>query len=565
MNEIEINAFGIEVTRKCNMQCDFCMRGKSQNIEITSDVMNNIFDSLSKFEKISIGTINLTGGEPFLAPEKVVKIINELMKRNINISWLTITTNGSIFDENIIHALNLMNEYAKFGVTLRISADPHHIINKDKLNTNIEKIKEVFKGKLEIQVDVPFLLPSGYENNNNTPPKYNEFISYYDGEKVYVPLLFITSKGTITDTCDYSYEQVDKFNFGSIDKITLDDSFMKSVIHKTKIGEQLNFGIPKAKEIDNMNSANNIENEQDIFVEQTNPFNANGPVYAFTNEALNQFMSNYDFNGKSILASLGSGDFALNAYLLGASKIENFDINQYTYYFYQLKKALIMKYTYEEFCNLIINPTSIFKKFDEYKQLLDNNTRNFFEKLLKIYGNDYKALLSKMYIDKIEEKNKWNESNTFDSTEELFLIAQYKNYYLQSANNYNSLKNKLVNNPHDTFYFKNLYQFTPPKKYDIVYLSNIGDYCKSEEEFKNFVESIKSSYLNENGIIIIVSITNHILMSGNEATRTKMNWNDMENFNNTHKGIARLPISNLGIQNVYTTYPFQTKNQYHKR
>ena len=29
--------------------------------------------------------------------------------------------------------------------------------------------------------------------------------------------------------------------------------------------------------------------EQDIFVEQKNSFNANDPVYAFTNEALNQF------------------------------------------------------------------------------------------------------------------------------------------------------------------------------------------------------------------------------------------------------------------------------------
>lgn len=565
MNEIEINQFGVEITRKCNMQCDFCLRGRSQNFEITDEVMNDIFDSLSKFEKVSIRSINLTGGEPFLVPEKVIKIINELMKRNINVDWLTITTNGSIFDEDIIHALNSMNEYAKFGVTLRISADPHHVIDKNKLNANIEKVKQMFNGKLEVQVDVPFILPSGYENDNNTPPKHDELISYYDGQKVYVPLLFITSKGTITNTCDYSYEQVDKFNFGSISKISLDDSFMESVVHKTKVGDQLNFGISKIEEVDNMDSASNIENEQDIFVEQTNPFNANGPVYAFTNEALNQFMCNYDFSGKSVLSSLGSGDFALNAYLLGASKVENFDINQYTYYFYQLKKVLIMKYKYEEFCNLIKNPTSIFEKFDEYKYLLDDDTRNFFEKLLRIYGNNYKALIDKMYIDKVEEKHQWNESNTFDSTEELFLIAQYKNYYLQSASNYNSLKIRLTNNPNDTFYFKNLYQFTPPEKYDIVYLSNIGDYCKSEKEFKKFVESIKSSYLNENGIIIIVSITNHILMNGDEATRTKMNWDDMQDFNNVHKGTAQLPISNLGIQNIYTTHPFQIEEQYHRR
>lgn len=567
MDEIEINQFGIEITRKCNMQCDFCMRGKSQNVEINDEIINEIFDSLSKFEKVHIGSINLTGGEPFLAPEKLIKVINELMKRNIKVDWLSITTNGSIFDEYITYALNLMNEYAEFGVTLRISADPHHVINKDKLNANIEKFKKAFKGKLEVQVDVPFILPSGYDNKNNTPPNHDEFISYYDGQKVYVPLMFITSKGTITDTCDYSYEQVDKFNFGRINNISLDDSFMERVVHKTKIGEQLNFGESKVEEVknDTITLENENVDEQDIFVEQKNPFNANGPVYAFTNEALNQFMSNYDFSGKTVLSSLGSGDFALNAYLLGAKSVESFDINQYTYYFYQLKKALIMRYDYEEFCELVKNPTKIFKQFDDYKQLLDSDSRLFFEKILKIYGNDIKGLLDKMYIDKVEEKNQWNESNAFDSTEELFLIAKYKNYYLHSSENYDSLKKRISSNPNETFYFKDLYQFTPPKKYDIVYLSNIGDYCKSEEEFKMFVEDIKEKYLNENGIIIIVSITNHIYMNSEEAERTKMDWDDMEKFNAIHKGVAELPLSNLGIQNVYTTYPYQIKEQHYRR
>lgn len=361
--------------------------------------------------------------------------------------------------------------------------------------------------------------------------------------------------------------EVNKFNFGRINKISLDDSFMESVVHRTKIGEQLNFGESEVEEVQNDTITFENENvdEQDIFVEQKNPFNANGPVYAFTNEALNQFMSNYDFSGKTVLSSLGSGDFALNAYLLGAKSVESFDINQYTYYFYQLKKALIMRYDYEEFCELVKNPTNIFKQFDDYKPLLDSESRLFFEKILKIYGDDIKGLLDKMYIDKVEEKNQWNESNTFDSTEELFLIAKYKNYYLHSSENYDSLRKRIASNPNEAFYFKDLYQFTPPKKYDIVYLSNIGDYCKSEEEFKMFVEDIKAKYLNENGIIIIVSITNHIYMNSEEAERTKMDWDDMEKFNAIHKGVAELPLSNLGIQNVYTTYPYQIKEQHYRR
>lgn len=302
------------------------------------------------------------------------------------------------------------------------------------------------------------------------------------------------------------------------------------------------------------------EEVEDIFVEQKNPFNSNGPVYAFTNEALNQYMKNYDFEGKSVLASLGSGDFALNAYLLGATEVETFDINQYTYYFYQLKKALIMKYNYEDFCNLIRNPQDIFKEFSEFKQFLDSESIAFFEHLLEVYKGDVVALLNKVYIDKIgEAKHQWNKSNTFDTTEEFFLIAQYKNYYLQSGENYNRLKEQLSKHLNDEFYFANLYEFIPQKRYDIVYLSNIGDYSKSEEEFKEFVIQLKERILNENGIIIVVSITNQIIMNSDSTERTKMDWDNMRDFNRINEGKAHLPISNLGIQNIYTTYPHKTK------
>lgn len=271
-------------------------------------------------------------------------------------------------------------------------------------------------------------------------------------------------------------------------------------------------------------------------------------------------MKNYDFEGKSVLASLGSGDFALNAYLLGASEVETFDINKYTYYFYQLKKALIIRYNHESFCNLVKNPQEIFEKFNEYKRFLDSDSISFFEHLLKIYNNNITKLLKKVFIDKVgEQKNQWNESNSFDSLEELFLIAQYKNYYLQSEENYNKLKQQLAMHYNDEFYFANLYEFTPQKKYDIVYLSNIGDYSKSEEEFKAFVMQLKEKILNENGIIIVVSITNHIYMDSDSSERTKMDFEDMREFNRINNGKAYLPIENLGIQSVYTTYPYQSK------
>lgn len=299
------------------------------------------------------------------------------------------------------------------------------------------------------------------------------------------------------------------------------------------------------------------ENSQDLFVEQKNAFNANGPVYAFSNEALNQYMCKYDFTDKSVLASLGSGDFALNAYLLGASSVDTFDINEYTNHFYKLKKALILNYNYDDFCNLVRNPKHIFEKFYEYSNLLDESSKVFFERLITIYKGNYGELLKKVYLDQVGvEKTQWNESNTFDTFEELFLIAQYKNYYLQSEENYNRLKEVLKGKNNDEFYFVNIYEFNPNKKYDIVYLSNIGDYHNDEQQFQEYVQYMRENFLNEGGVIIVVSITNSIMLSSDDAVRTKMDYDDIERFNEINKGTARLPLG-LGIQNVYMTYPYE--------
>ncbi|MBQ4263491.1 MAG: hypothetical protein IJO32_06570 [Bacilli bacterium] len=408
-----------------------------------------------------------------------------------------------------------------------------------KIIDNIRKVNEPSKKDLEILSSLYQMTLETYKNNYSINKL--DILSYTDINEVH----------NILER--YGYLEVKKTE----NKISLEPKTSQPTNTQRNVPDIVE---PTAYQEDDDSEKKTDEDIEDIFIEQKNPFNSNGPVYAFANEALSQYMKNYDFNGKSVLASLGSGDFALNAYLMGASQVDTFDINQYTYYFYQLKKSLIMKYDFDSFCNFIKNPHQIFARFGDYKQFLDSESIAFFEKLVRIYDGNTTALLKKVFIDKVgEEKNQWNESNTFDSTEELFLIAQYKNPYLQSEQNYNQLKQQLMKKSNDEFYFEDLYQFTPEKKYDIVYLSNIGDYCKSEEEFKNFVMQLKERVLNENGIIIIVSITNHIMMDYDSCERTKMNWDEMEQFNKNNEGRAYLPICNLGVQNVYTTYPHQTK------
>lgn len=296
-----------------------------------------------------------------------------------------------------------------------------------------------------------------------------------------------------------------------------------------------------------------------------NIFNSQSKVYAFTNEALSLYMNNYDFKEKNVLASLGSGDFALNAYILGAKEVETFDINQVAYFFFELKKALIIAYNFDEICFLIKNPTKIFEKFNEYQHLLNPLTINFFKNLINEYKDNTKELLKNLFIDRIlSAKKTWkNLTNAYESLEELFLISQYKNFYLSSEENYNKLKEQLLKHYNDSFYFVNLYHFKSTKKYDIVYLSNIGDYYDSVEEFNKFIKKLSSELLTEDGIIIITSITNQTIINQDHSEIIKIDISDMEKFNMEHEGIAYLPIDNLANQTIYTVHNQIEKKNIH--
>lgn len=81
----------IEVTRRCNMKCSHCMRGPAENHTISKEVVDRLFDEVS-----TIGTLLLTGGEPFLEPEMIDYIFDAIIKRNIPIIRISVVTNGTI-------------------------------------------------------------------------------------------------------------------------------------------------------------------------------------------------------------------------------------------------------------------------------------------------------------------------------------------------------------------------------------------------------------------------------------------------------------------------------------
>ena len=78
-------------------------------------------------------------------------------------------------------------------------------------------------------------------------------------------------------------------------------------------------------------------------------FGSNSAMYVFTTENLVDYIKKVNPAGKAILTNTGSGDQLINLALMGASRIDNFDVNQNAYFITQLKIAALQALSYDEF------------------------------------------------------------------------------------------------------------------------------------------------------------------------------------------------------------------------
>lgn len=100
--------FGIENTRRCNMNCPHCGKGEPQNIDMDEKIIDKTFREVSD---IFIRTMRITGGEPFLNPTGIEHIVDSMIKYNVKVHHIEIFTNGSIQDERIAMALKRLCAY----------------------------------------------------------------------------------------------------------------------------------------------------------------------------------------------------------------------------------------------------------------------------------------------------------------------------------------------------------------------------------------------------------------------------------------------------------------------
>lgn len=131
-NKYAIKELNFDVTRRCNLSCNFCARGRAQETDITPDVIDATFNQL---RGKPIYKIRLSGGEPLIAPTMVEYIIDSMIHHEITTSKIYLFTNAILYDNPVIDAafvkaakyIDERNSDSTFLRMVKNNAENYHI------------------------------------------------------------------------------------------------------------------------------------------------------------------------------------------------------------------------------------------------------------------------------------------------------------------------------------------------------------------------------------------------------------------------------------------------------
>lgn len=129
------------------------MRGDAQNITITKEIIDRIFDEIQDVK----GFINLTGGEPLIAIDMIEYFIDKLIESKWEPSFLGFATNGNVISSNkkIIDLLCRLAEEKNIKCSLDISIDEFHA-KFDKDNAIAKSTYDFFVSELKKKKQIHF-------------------------------------------------------------------------------------------------------------------------------------------------------------------------------------------------------------------------------------------------------------------------------------------------------------------------------------------------------------------------------------------------------------------------
>ena len=223
LKKINIYSLSIEITRQCNMCCIHCMRGDAENVNLDPNILNSFLKQVK-----DITTLTITGGEPSLVPEIMIKLLRKFQKYKVDVGNIYIVTNGKKITNKFITACI---EWYLYCYDNEISAvctskDMFHepvwpdnikklealsfFNNRDK-NTDFTKTHVLNIGRAKT-----LHLPKITKNDR---PYFEEIECETIDEhtiEVCSGNITVTTNGDILSQCDYAYNETDAIKIGDV-------------------------------------------------------------------------------------------------------------------------------------------------------------------------------------------------------------------------------------------------------------------------------------------------------------------------------------------------------------
>lgn len=249
---IMVPRLAIEVTRRCNLHCDFCMRGEAQNIDCDPSYVDKLFE---QGQDIIISNLNLSGGEPTLNEDLIEYIIDKIISEKLLVLSMQMTTNGHVYSPRVVAAFQRYHEYVKsfllplhrcldlsYIALIRVSNDQYHDSIDEAYRHPLKNIRLEFTGTVDTFEDEVIL--AGRAKKNVPFGRHYEYrlkpleAQTKDNVALLKNSFYLTATGFVTNVGDGEYEDMDRINFGRIE----DFSFLELAGgSKDEEGQKLNY------------------------------------------------------------------------------------------------------------------------------------------------------------------------------------------------------------------------------------------------------------------------------------------------------------------------------------
>lgn len=147
MEKVSLREVTLEIGRNCNLKCRHCMKGKSQDVAMSDEVMDALLDNV-----YFIDEFNFSGGEPLLYVERMETLLRKCKEKKVKVNYITVVSNCTIKSEEFVRVFNEWGEYTTFkNNRLLVSNDIFHeeYVKEHLPSVNLEENIEWYKERLK--------------------------------------------------------------------------------------------------------------------------------------------------------------------------------------------------------------------------------------------------------------------------------------------------------------------------------------------------------------------------------------------------------------------------------